>query len=245
MQPNTVPQVDEHTAEDVRMRIILAAAALIADRGRDAATTRAVATAACVQAPTIYRIFGDKRGLLDAVAEHGLSAYVDAKALSQPHPDPVESLRNGWDMHVTFGLANPGLFAIMHGDPRPRPNLPVFAAGLKILQGRIKRIALAGLLKVSEARALAIFQSACNGTVLTLLNQPVEMRDSGLSEAAREAAIAAIAVDDAGGQFHGCSAFAVALRADLDEITILTEGEKHLLKELLDRIANMTRRLHR
>jgi AcrR family transcriptional regulator len=36
--------------------------------GRRAVTTRAVAAGAGVQAPTIYRLFGDKDGLLDALA---------------------------------------------------------------------------------------------------------------------------------------------------------------------------------
>ena len=71
---------DEPAAPDVRERIIAAAAKLIAAGGRDAATTRAVAAAAAVQAPTIYRLFGDKRGLLDAVAGHGMAAYLAEKA---------------------------------------------------------------------------------------------------------------------------------------------------------------------
>jgi AcrR family transcriptional regulator len=37
-------------------------------------STRAVSAAARVQAPTICRIFGDKRGLLDAVARYCFSS---------------------------------------------------------------------------------------------------------------------------------------------------------------------------
>lgn len=100
----------------VRVRILEAASALIATGGRDAATTRRVAVAAGVQAPTIYRLFGDKEGLLDAVAEHGLGVYVAAKGALQPNPDPVQELREGWDTHVAFGLAHPALFSIMSGN---------------------------------------------------------------------------------------------------------------------------------
>jgi AcrR family transcriptional regulator len=235
----TTPTIDNFaTSDDVRKRIILAAAELIASGGRDAATTRAVAAAANVQAPTIYRLFGDKSGLLDAVAEYGLAAYVAGKTVREPHPDPVEALRNGWDMHVAFGLANPGLFAIMSGDPRPRPLSPVLAEGFEILRRRIKSIALAGQLKVSEERALALFQSACNGTILTLLSQSHERRDNGLSAVAREAAMSAITSEVIVGVEQGPRAVAVALRASLDQISVLTQGEKHLLQELLDRIAN-------
>ena len=232
-------KIDDFAAiEDVRQRIIVAAADLIAAGGRDAATTRAVAAAAAVQAPTIYRLFGDKRGLLDAVAEYGLAAYVADKSSHEPHPDPVEALRNGWDMHVAFGLAHPGLFSIMSSYPGPRPLSPVAAAGFEMLRRRIKNIALAGRLKVSQERAVTLMQSACNGVVLALLREPPERRDIGLSVAAREATMAAITGEAAAGVAQGPSAVAVALRASLDQVSVLTQGEKHLLLELLDRIAS-------
>ena len=75
--------------------------------------------AAGVQAPTIYRLFGDKDGLLDALAEHVFSAYVAGKAPSATTDDPVADLRAGWDTHIGFGLANPELFALLT-DPAPR-----------------------------------------------------------------------------------------------------------------------------
>ncbi|MBC8122483.1 MAG: TetR family transcriptional regulator, partial [Gemmatimonadaceae bacterium] len=64
-EPNAIAD-EAARVDDVRARIVVAAAGLIDSGGRDAATTRAVAAAAAVQAPTIYRLFGDKRGLLDA-----------------------------------------------------------------------------------------------------------------------------------------------------------------------------------
>src|ERR1041384_4373067 len=108
---------DDDASDDVRTRILEAAAQLIREGGPEAATTRAVASAAGIQAPTIYRLFGDKRGLLDAVAEHSMALYVASKSRHAPHPDPVQDLRDGWDMHVAFGLSHPGLFALMSGDP--------------------------------------------------------------------------------------------------------------------------------
>lgn len=223
---------------DVRNRIVAAAAGLIATGGRDAATTRAVAAAAGVQAPTIYRCFGDKRGLLDAVAEHGLAAYVAGKQTREQHPDPVQELRAGWDMHVAFGLAHPGLFSIMAGDAQPRPPSPAAAAGLDVLRRRIRDIALAGRLRVSEARALLLLQSIGNGTVLTLLGETEDHRDPRLSETAREAVIAAITNDSVAPAENGPSGAAATLYAFLDQTSILTNGERHLMEELLQRIAN-------
>ena len=94
--------------------LIEVAAQLLANGGPDAVTTRSVALAAGVQAPTIYRLFGDKSGLLDAVAEHGFAGYVACKPPVDIDGDPVESLRAGWELHVGFGLANPELFRLIH-----------------------------------------------------------------------------------------------------------------------------------
>lgn len=232
-------------ADDIRTRIIVAAAGLIASGGSDAATTRAIAAAAAVQAPTIYRIFGDKRGLLDAVAEHVFTVYVEKKSEREPHPDPVQALRDGWDAHVTFGLTHPELFVIMSCDPL-RPPSPAVVAGLDVLRRIVRNIALAGRLSVSEARAITLLHSVCVGTVLTLLGEPEEKRDPGLSETARGAVISAITSEAIR---HGNnlatqltepapSGMAAALRASLDQTSVLTDGERHLLNELLDRIAN-------
>src|SRR2546430_12645927 len=75
-------------------RMVEAAAGLLASGGRDAVSTRAVAAAAGTQAPTIYRLFGDMDGLLDAVAEHGFASYLAAKPVPQPGADPVEDRKS-------------------------------------------------------------------------------------------------------------------------------------------------------
>lgn len=232
------PHGDASHPDDIRGRIVAAAHELIAAGGRDAATTRAVAAAAGVQAPTIYRLFGDKRGLLDAVAERGFAAYMAEKAKREPHPDPVQDLRDGWDMHVAFGLANPGLFSILSADPHPRAPSHAVSAGLDVLRGRVRRIALAGRLATSEARAVDLLEAMGTGTVIALLSQPAGARDPGLSEAAREAVITAITgAGAAGSASAGPRGHAAALRAALDQTEALSSGERHLLEELLDRIA--------
>ena len=89
--------------ERPRGKIISAAIRLLNHGGRDAVTTRAVADAAGVQAPTIYRLFGDKGGLLDAVAEYGFAAYLKGKKVRKLSFDPVENLRAGWVFTLTLG----------------------------------------------------------------------------------------------------------------------------------------------
>ena len=220
-----------------RSRILSAAIELLASEGRDALTTRAVAAAAGVQAPTLYRLFGDKNGLLDAVAEHGFMAYLKEKEVRELGPDPVENLRAGWNLHVEFGLANPAIFSIMSGDPRPGVQSPAAAAGLDHLKRQIRALALAGRLRVSEDRAADLMRASGRGTVLTLLEMPEGRRNLGLSEAAREAVIAAIATEVPTVQDSSAAGAAIALRAALSDATVLSPGEQSLLKEWLDRLA--------
>jgi AcrR family transcriptional regulator len=70
-----------------------------------------------VQAPTIYRLFGDKDGLLEAGAEHVMAANVSARAAiaaaasasaSAQSVDPLDDLRAGWMMQIDRPTAVPG-----------------------------------------------------------------------------------------------------------------------------------------
>ena len=220
--------------DDIRAKIVIAAATLLASGGQDAVTTRAVAAAADVQAPTIYRLFGDKHGLLDAVAEHDLATYMAEKSARDPHPDPVQDLRDGWDMHVAFGLAHPGVFAIMSSGGHSKS--PAVVAGLEVLRRRVNRIARGGRLRVSEDRAVSLLRAMGNGTVLTLLNEPAQGRDAGLSETAREAFIAAVVTDAGAIDAKAPSTAAIALRAALPGVTSLTDNERGLMDEWLGRL---------
>src|ERR1700761_6376736 len=113
-----------------RARIVEVAAGLLATGGTDAVSTRAVALAAGTQAPTIYRLFGDKDGLLEAVAEYGFAAYLARKPPLVSSGDPVADLRAGWDLHIAFGLENPALFSLMNDEAASRGRMsPAAAAG--------------------------------------------------------------------------------------------------------------------
>lgn len=221
-----------------RERIVAAAARLLADGGRDAVSTRAVSVAAGVQAPTLYRLFGDKAGLLDAVAAHGLRTYLQRKTERVPTGDPVEDLRAGWDLHVDFGLANPAVYALMYGEPRPGAAPPAAAAAADVLALHIRRIAEAGRLRVSEALAAHLVHAAGCGTTLTLLGMPVADRDPALSHTAREAVIAATTTDAPAPADPGPVPAAVALRAVLPQTTALSPSEQGLMAEWLDRISD-------
>jgi AcrR family transcriptional regulator len=216
-----------------RERIVETAAELLARGGREAVTTRAVATAAGVQPPTIYRLFGDKVGLLDAVTEHGFQAYLADKGVASA--DPVADLRAGWDLHVGFGLANPGLYALMYGDPRPGAASPAATRATTMLRALVGRIAAVGRLRVAEEQAVALVHAAACGTVLTLLATAAP--DPAVSGLAREAVLAAVIADAPAVAAPGPVGAAVALRATLADTDAVTAGERGLLEEWLDRIA--------
>ena len=223
-----------------RARIVEVATALLASGGRDAVSTRAVAAAAGTQAPTIYRLFGDKEGLLDAVAEYGFASYLAAKPVPQPGADPVEDLRAGWDLHISFGLDHPALFLLMYGEPRPGRTSPAAVAGFKVLQARVHRIAAAGRLRVSERLAADMVHATGCGAVMTHLATPEALRPPGLSDAMFDAIVAAITTSEPGPQAAGPVPVANALRAEIPGLTMLSSGERHVLAEWLDRIVTAT-----
>jgi AcrR family transcriptional regulator len=226
---------------DPRERMVRAAADLLAAGGREAVSTRAVSAVAGVQAPTIYRHFGDMRGLLDAAATRSFAEYLQKKKTRPAEADPVDDLRRGWDLHVEFGLTNPAVYALLYGDPRPDDRPAAVREGDAILRGLVQRIAEAGRLCVGVDRATQMMHSACRGVTLNLISTPVPERDEGLSEATREAVLSVITTDasttEAGSEDDLPARRAVALKAVLGKSRALTPAEAALLSEWLDRLA--------
>lgn len=228
---------DVAVREVARQRVVEAAAELLAREGREAVTTRAVAAAAGVQAPVIYRLFGDKDGLLEAVVEHGYATFLAAKHADARPEDPVEDLRTGWDLAVEFGLTNPELYVLMYGEPRRGTDSAAFQAGMEILLGRIHRLATSGRLRVDEDLAASLIHATARGAVLTWLSLPDDRRDPALLTAMREAMVSAVTLDKPAVQDAGPAGAARALRALLPEQTTLSSAERHLLDEWLNRLA--------
>ena len=226
----------EASRQETRENLVEVAADLLRADGPAAVTTRAVAQAAGVQAPTIYRLFGDKDGLLDAVAEHVFATYVAGKQLVADSGDPVADLRAGWDTHLGFGLANAGLFGLLV-DPRRSTRSPAGAAGLEVLRGRVHRVAAIGRLRVPERRAVELIHAAGTGAVLTLLAMPPQDRDLGLADAMYDAVLRAILTDTPALTDESPTAAAVAFRTVVPQLPTLTTTERALLSEWLDRAA--------
>jgi AcrR family transcriptional regulator len=233
----TISPPDLDHRGETRSVIIAAATGLLRTGGVQAVTTRAVAEAAGVPAPTIFRQFGDKAGLLDAVAEQVMADYVADKAVlaAGEDGDPVADLRAAWDHHVDFGLANPDLFALL-SVPTRRPRSAAADVGIDVLTARVTRLATAGRLRVPVARAVALIHAAGTGVVLALAGQPVDARDTGLAEASFDAVLGAILAATPVPAAGDVTALAVTFAAAVPDLPGLTAAEGSLLREWLDRV---------
>ncbi|HET6286218.1 MAG TPA: TetR/AcrR family transcriptional regulator [Amycolatopsis sp.] len=220
-------------------RMVRAAAELLQEGGRDALSTRAVSAAAGVQAPTLYRTFGDKDGLLDAVATYGFKSYLAGKHTLGETEDPVRDLRRGWDLHVEFGLHQPAFYLLMYGEPRVREARQEADTMLRRI---VERIAEAGRLRVPVEQAAQLVHATGMGVVLSFLASPAGQRDPDLIIAAREHVIATITTDSVK-KDSGIPSRAIALKAALEKEPgdVLTPAEHAMLAEWLDRLARSSK----
>jgi len=221
----------------MRIRILDTAHDLLNTEGRDAVTTRALTSALHIQAPTIYRIFGDKQGLLDQVALHGFSAHLATWTGWTPGADPIDSLRQGWDMHIDWGLLHPQVYSIAYGEPRMGTSSLAADAIDAILRTQIEVAAKDGLLAVPVSDAVNMIRATGVGVVFTLLAMPDDSRDMTLSTRAREATMTAILARPANRDRDDRDGVAMQLRHQLENTTALTANERALFGDWLDRLA--------
>ena len=234
--PAPVDAIPPMPRNQVRERIVLAATRLLQEEGAESVTTRAVAAKAGVQAPAIYRLFGDKDGLLNAVAQHVFATYVAGKAAGGQTADPVADLRAGWNTHLEFGLAHPGLFALL-STTRHGVSSPAIVTGFEILRRRVERIAATGQLRVPEPRAVAMIHAGGIGTVLALLAMSPEDRDPGLGDAVYDTLMRSIITDHAARPENDAATnAAITLHSTLPALPALTIAERTLMAEWLTRL---------
>ncbi|WP_327371546.1 TetR/AcrR family transcriptional regulator [Streptomyces sp. NBC_01217] len=225
---------------DTRERILVAAAGLLAEGGGDAVSTRAVSAAAGVQAPTLYRLFGDKKGLLEAVTVYGFERYLADKKAMEATGDPVEDLRRGWDLHIEFALTHPAFYVLMYGAVRPGERPAASGKTYGLLLGMLEHAARAGRLRIPVDAAAEMIQATSVGVALALITAPADNRDMGLSGRTRDTVLAALTTDPApDGGDDTLASRAIALDAALTpRPDSLTTGEATLLHEWLTRLAS-------
>jgi AcrR family transcriptional regulator len=208
-------------------------------------STRAVCEAAGVGAPALYRQFGDKEGLLSAVVDHGFEQYLSAKRAAKPSDDPVRDLRNGWDSHVAFALAQPNYYRLMYS---PAATVPPQAAAEahRLLLVVLERCAAAGRLRLSPEAAAQMVMSANVGVAISLITRPAIYTDPEVSTRVRDAVHAAILTPDPdgepkpepGGQQASTAAASLGALLRRTAPTELTAAETELLQEWLARLSD-------
>ncbi|MCI2415896.1 TetR/AcrR family transcriptional regulator [Saccharopolyspora sp. K220] len=224
---------------DVRTQMLEAAEKLLdASPDRDIAT-RAVCEAVGVGAPVLYRLFGDKNGLLSAVVDYGFDRYLATKRAAEPSEDPVVDLRNGWDTHIAFARAHPAVYRLMFSPSFAQ--VPAAAQeAMRLLQDVLVRCAAVGKLRVAPDIAAQAIMSANIGVALSLVTQPDTYTDPGLSDRVRDALHDSLLVDtehSGSNKEPGVSTAALQLLALLrTERSPLGEPETALLIHWLDEL---------
>lgn len=199
---------------------------------------RAICDAAGVRLPTLYHFFGSKEGLLDAVVEHGFERYLAEKEAHESSGDPIQDIRDGWDAHVSFGLANPGFYALMYGQVSPGRRPAAQQRPAKVLLGLAREADRRGRLVVAPDQAADHVLTANVGVTLRQIvtGQP----DRELSVAMREATLTAITGSDGRGSTAavGIGEAATTILRDLpDDNELIGHPETVLFKKWLAGIA--------
>lgn len=175
---------------DTRKALLEAAARLIsASPGQDI-PLRAICDEVGVKLPTLYHFFGSKEGLLDAVIERGFDLYIGVKQSHESSGDPIQDIRDGWNAHVAFGLANPGFYVLMYGQVTPGRRPAAQQRPTSILVGLTRAADAQGRLVVDSEQAADHILAANVGVTLHLITSG--QSGLGLSTAMCEATIAGI-----------------------------------------------------
>lgn len=211
-----------------RDRLLLAAAELLEAAQGAEVTTRAITERAGVQAPTLYHHFGSKRGLEDAVATHGFKRFLAEREDAGASGDPIDDIREGWDLHVRYGLENPTFYGLVYGRAIPGKPCGVVAEVEAMILRALQPAARAGRLRVPAEQAAREILAASTGVVLTLITQPDG--DLALSDEVRDAVLGRIVTADG-----PVAEAAAALDAVLGQ-SDLSEAETALLREWLARL---------
>ena len=228
-----------------KMRLLRAAAELLANSAGAPVSTRQITQLAGVTAPTLYHHFGDKEGLFDAVVAAGFEEYVAGERDFAPSGQPLEDIRRMWDNHVQFGLNQPELYLVMFGNIRPESRPAIVADAEALMEEMLNKAAAAGQLNVQPREAARSILAANVGVTLMLIAEPATDRNLELSTMTRDAMIFAVSADQArktGQDESGKSSVvvaAIALNAALQasHSDQLSSSELKLFLEWLHRIS--------
>ena len=155
----TQPDGLSETAE----RIVLIASRWMDENPGQSLTTRKVCELAGVTAPTLYHHFGDKQGLIQAVAERKMLAFFSGKRQQPETDDPRADLLRGWDQWLDFARQNQALIAALQQSPEISARLRAGAEA--IAEARLKRLQSVQALRTPPKQAAQVMVAASNVVV--------------------------------------------------------------------------------
>ena len=158
----------EH-GEETAAALLDAAERIVESDGVDALSVRGVADVVGTTTRAVYSLFGSKEGLLVGLGEHGFRLLGRAVAAQRQTADPARDLAVAGLLFRTWALAHPSLFRIAVQRELPDPALAAgFGAAavetFGILEGKVRRVADAGLLGSRAVRDAAVeYHALCEG----------------------------------------------------------------------------------
>jgi len=158
---DSVRPVGVHYDGDLRRALIDSAAGMIAECGADKLSLRDVARRLGVSHAAPAHHFGDKAGLLTAVATEGFERFIEhmARALAEPAAGPLELLAHLGVAYSEFAETQPGYFDVMFRLSLLRADDPAYLdasdAAFAALFATIERCQGAGWRPDQDTRALA------------------------------------------------------------------------------------------
>jgi AcrR family transcriptional regulator len=159
--------------------------------GPAALTTRAVCDCAGVTAPTLYHHYGDKDGLLRALAQSELLALFARKQRLKSTGDALRDLKRGWDDWVEFAIDQPHLARALQVSGRATTQ-PLQEAAEAIAAGRLAKLATTTPLLVDSATGARVLVAGANAVVQMLLDGVTVAEVRRLSPLLRDGLVASL-----------------------------------------------------
>ncbi|MDQ3698672.1 MAG: TetR/AcrR family transcriptional regulator [Gemmatimonadota bacterium] len=147
---------------DLRQALLSAAVDLLAERGAESLTLRAVARAAGVSQTAPYRHFTDRGALVGGVAMEAFARMGAAiERAVQKGPPGLPALKRGLAAYVRFAHQHPAEYRVMFGAElagrHDMPELQAAARGVfSLLSDGIARLQERGLIGAGDAMLMAI-----------------------------------------------------------------------------------------
>jgi AcrR family transcriptional regulator len=173
MASMTSPSGTPSEGEDVRRRLVEAAALLLDEDGPEALTARKVATAANTSTMAVYTHFGGMPALVKEVVAEGFTRLNEHQRAVELTDDPLDDLLRLSLAYRDNAIANPHLYAVMFGATSLKgftlteADMEIGLEAFAILTDFVARAIDGGQLRRDEpARLAALMWTAMHGYVM-------------------------------------------------------------------------------